>query len=120
MTTIGIDTDAIIQGGRTWMARNIAGVARHQTFGLGKNNVGYDRLFKSFLITEALSRENSYTQEQIQCLESELLEEIQSQENLQAVVSVPPSTVIGGGVLTVETPGGIDISGGGRGGRGGG
>jgi len=88
MAVIGIDTDAIIQGGRTFMARNAPKAARKEVFGLGKCNIGYDKLFKALLITEALDRENSYTQEQIQCLESELLNEIQSQENLQGVTKV--------------------------------
>ena len=89
MATIGIDTDAIVQGGRTWAARNILKPIKRETFGIGKDNIGYNRIFKAFLITEALDRENSYTQEQIQCLESELLGEIQTQENLQGVTRVP-------------------------------
>lgn len=71
------------------MARNAPNAARKETFGLGKCNVNYDKLFKSFLITEALDRENNYTPEQIQCLESELLIDIQSQENLQEGAKAP-------------------------------
>ncbi len=92
MATIGIDTDAIIQGGRTWMSRSILKPAKKEVFGIGKDNIGYNRIYKAFLITEALSRDNNYTQEQIQCLESELLDEIQTQENLQGVVRVPQET----------------------------
>ena len=88
MVVIGINTAAIIQGGRTFMARNAPNAARKEVFGLGKCNVGYDKLFKAFLITEALDRDNNYTQEQIQCLESELLNEIQSQENLQPLIQI--------------------------------
>ena len=75
------------------MSRNTPKAARHETFGLGKCDIDYDKLFKSFLITEVLDRENSFTQEQIQCLESELLGEIQTQENLQAV-AIPPQIPI--------------------------
>ena len=92
MALIGINTAAIVQGGITFMAKNAPNAAKKETFGLGKCNVGYDKLFKAFLITEALGRENSYTQEQIQCLESELLNEIQSQENLQPIIPAPPLT----------------------------
>ena len=88
MAIIPISTSDIVQGGRTFMARNAPKAAKKDTFGLGKCNVDYDKLFKSFLITEALDRENSYTPEQIQCLESELLIDIQSQENLQPDPSV--------------------------------
>lgn len=71
------------------MSRNIIKPAKKEVFGLGKCDIGYNRLYKAFLITEALDRDNNYTQEQIQCLESELLGEIQSQENLQAIQRVP-------------------------------
>ncbi len=81
-----IDTDLIVQGGRTFMARNAPKVSKHETFGLGRCNVTFDKLYKALIITEVLDRENSYTQEQIQCLESELLNEIQTQENLQGFV----------------------------------
>lgn len=87
--TIGIDTDAIIKGGKTFMSKNVVKAAKFETFGLGKCNIGYGRLIKANLITKALSRDNNYTQEEIQCLESELLGEIQTQENLQAVARVP-------------------------------
>ena len=103
MAVIGINTAAIVQGGRTFMAKNAPNAARKETFGLGKCNVGYDKLFKAFLITEALDRENSYTQEQIQCLESELLNEIQSQENLQPIIQL---TSAGGREISGQGEGG--------------
>ena len=89
MATIGIDTEAIIQGGKTWLSRNILKPIKRETFGIGKDNIGFNRIYKAFLITEALERDNDYTQEQIQCLESELLDEIQTQENLQGITRVP-------------------------------
>lgn len=87
--SIGINTEAIVQGGRTFMSRNLPRVAKKEVYGLGRCNIGFNRLYKSFLITEVLNGDNSYTQEQIQCLESELLNEIQTQENLQGIHGVP-------------------------------
>ena len=104
MTVIGIDTSAIIQGGKTFISRNLVQVARNEVFGLGKCNIGFDRLIKARLIVKALSRDNNYTQEQIQCLESELLGEIQSQENLQPIIQIPAGA--GAGLVGVH-----DISG---------
>lgn len=106
--TIGIDTDAIIKGGKTFMSRNLVKAAKFETFGLGRCDTGYDKLFKANLITKALSRDNDYTQEEIQCLESELLGEIQTAENLQAVVPAPLTPPIS----AIVAVGGVDISGG--------
>lgn len=108
MTTIGIDTDAIIQGGRTFISRNLVKVAKKETFGLGVCSISFDRLIKARLITKALARDNNYTQEEIQCLESELLGEIQSRENLQAITRVPGSAIAGGdpidGAINISEP----------------
>lgn len=93
MAIIGIDTDLIILGGKTASARKLPKVAKKEVFGLGRCNTGWDDLYKTLLITRALDHENNYTQEQIQCLESELLNEIQSQENLQAVQVAPGQTI---------------------------
>lgn len=87
--SIGINTEAIVQGGRTFMSRNLPRVAKKEVYGLGRCNIGFNRLYKAFLITEALNGDNSYTEEQIQCLESELLNEIQTQDNLQGIHGVP-------------------------------
>ena len=87
-----IDTDIIVQGGRTFMARNAPKAAKKETFGLGRCSVTFDKLYKALLITEALAGDNSYKQDEIQCLESELLNEIQTQENLQGFVREPQTT----------------------------
>jgi len=89
MAFLTIDTDLIILGGRTVMSRMLVKVAKKDTFGLGKCDAEWDDLYKALLITRALELDNDYTEEEIQCLESELLNEIQSPENLQAVQRVP-------------------------------
>ena len=96
MSFIPIDTDLIVLGGQTATARKVPDLMKKDVFGIGGFNEGWDKLYKSSLITEILRRTNNYTQDQIQCLESELLNEIQSPENIQAVQTVPQSTIAGG------------------------
>ena len=89
MAFLPIDTDLIVLGGRTAMARKIPALMKKDVFGIGGFNEGWDKLYKALLITEVLDGDNNLNQEQVQCLESELLGEIQSPENLQAVQRVP-------------------------------
>ncbi len=104
MSFIPVDTSLIILGGQTATARKLPSLARKDVFGIGGFNEGWDKLYKSHLITEILENPNSYNEEQIQCLESELLNEIRSPENIQAVQTVPPPIVTGGtGIQQEET-----------------
>ena len=102
---VAINTELIILGGRTAMARKLPAIARKDVFNLGKCVDTWDDLYKAYLITNALEADNSYTQEEIQCLESELLNEIQKPENLQAASIAVGTSIISG------TSGGIIIGG---------
>ena len=94
---VAVNRDLIVLGGRTAMARKLPDLSKRDVFGIGGLDEGWDKVYKVFLITEVLFRDdNNYTQEQVQCLESELLNEIQSPENLQAVQTSPQPTIGGG------------------------
>ena len=95
MTFIPLDTSLIILGGRTATARKLPRLMQKDVFGIGGFEEGWDKLYKSHLITEVLEGfEELFSEEEIRCLESELLIEIQSPENLQAVERLPQTIIV--------------------------
>ena len=88
---INIGLTEIIQGGKAYIANNIIKVVKKDVFGLGKCKATYGDLFKAYLITDALSRTNTYTGPQQECLESELLNQIMTPSNLQGTTEANTS-----------------------------
>jgi len=78
----------IIQGGKAYIANNISKVVKKEVFGMGKCEATYGSLFKAYLITDALSRPNTYTGPQQDCLQSELLNQIMTPSNLQGIPGI--------------------------------
>lgn len=81
----------IIQGGKAYITNNVIKVTKKEVYGLGRCEATFGHLFKAFLITDALERTNTYTVSQQECLQSELLNQIMTSENLQGVVGPEPT-----------------------------